>query len=115
MKAPSDIPYSPNLKLESLEISNTYTNISTEELLNITDKMCDKHNIEDTLKLEITKISKLIIKQNFFKFRDKPYLQKNGLAMGGLNIIHYIKNLFAIHWKHKIVRYPSVLRGGRIL
>jgi hypothetical protein len=44
--------------------------------------MCDKHNIEDTLKLEITEISKLIIAQNCFKFWDKTYLQKNGLAMG---------------------------------
>jgi len=44
-----------SLKLASLDISNMYTNIPTEELLNIIDKMCDKHNIDDTLKLENTK------------------------------------------------------------
>ena len=82
MRDLSDIPYSPNLKLASLDISNVYTNIPTEELLNIIDIMCDKHNIEDTVKLEIANISKLIIAQNCFKFQDKTYLQKNGLAMG---------------------------------
>jgi len=51
MKDLSDIPYSPNLKLASLYISNMYTNIPMEELLDITEKMCYKHNIEDTLKL----------------------------------------------------------------
>jgi hypothetical protein len=82
MKDLSDIPFGPNLKLASLDISNMYTNIPTEELLNIIDIMCNKHNIEGTLKFEITEISKLIIAQNCFKFRDETYLQKNGLAMG---------------------------------
>jgi len=59
-----------------------YTNIPTEELLNIIDIICDKHNIEDALKLEIANISKLIIAQNCFTFQDKTYLQKNGLAVG---------------------------------
>ena len=78
----SDIPFDPNLKLPSLDISNMYANIPTEELFNIIDIMCDKNNIEDTLKLEITEISMLIIAQNYFKFGDRTYLQKNGLAMG---------------------------------
>jgi hypothetical protein len=33
-------------------------------------------------KNEITEIAKLIIAQNCFKFREKTYLQKNGLATG---------------------------------
>ena len=56
MKDLSDIPFDPNLTLASLDISDMYTNIHTEELLNTTD-MSDKRNIEDTLKLEIAEIS----------------------------------------------------------
>jgi hypothetical protein len=44
--------------------------------------MCDKQNIEHTLKREITSIVKLIIAQNYFKFGEKTYLRKIGLAMG---------------------------------
>jgi hypothetical protein len=50
-------------------------------LINIIDVMCHKHNIENTLNIEILRIAKLIIAQNYFKFREDPYLQKNGLAM----------------------------------
>jgi hypothetical protein len=78
----SDIPFAPNLKLASFDISNMYTNIPAEELINIIDGLCEKHNIENTLKMEIIRIVRLIIAQNYFKFREKTYLQKNGLAMG---------------------------------
>jgi hypothetical protein len=61
-----------------------YTNIPTEELISIIDVMCDIHNIENILKTEIVRIARLIIAQNYFKFREKAYLQKNGLAMGAL-------------------------------
>jgi len=111
MKDLSDIPYSPNLKLASLDISNMYTNIPTEVLLNIIDIMCDKHNIEDTLKLEITNISKLIIAQNCFKFQDKTCLQKNGLAMGAptSSIMSEIYLQFIENTKiYDILRYSKV-------
>jgi hypothetical protein len=44
--------------------------------------MCDKYNIEGKLKEAFMKISRLLIEQNYFKFLDTVYLQKEGLAMG---------------------------------
>jgi hypothetical protein len=113
MKDLSDIPFSPNFKLASLDITNMYSNIPTEELLNIIDIMCDKthRSIEDTLKLEITEIAKLIIAQNYFKFRDKTYLQKNGLAMGAptSSIMSEIYLQFIENTKiYDILRYSKV-------
>jgi len=76
--------------------------------------MCDKHNIEDTLKLELTNISKLIIAQNYFTFRDKTYLQKNGLAMGAPTssitskiYLQFIENtkIYDILWYSKVEGY----------
>jgi uncharacterized SAM-binding protein YcdF (DUF218 family) len=32
--------------------------------------------------MEIIRIVRLIVSHNYFKFREKTYLQKNGLAMG---------------------------------
>ena len=58
-----------------------YTNIPTEDLIAIIDTLCRKHNLEDTLIWEILTISRLIISQYDFRFQDKTYLQRNGLAM----------------------------------
>jgi hypothetical protein len=82
MKDLSDIPFTPSLKLASFDISNMYTNIPKDELVRIIDEMCDKQNIEHTIKTEIINIVKLIIAQNYFKFGEKTYLQERGLAMG---------------------------------
>jgi hypothetical protein len=82
MKDLSEIPFIPSLKLTSYDISNMYTNIPKDELVNIIDKMCNEQNIEHTLKMEIINIVKLVIAQNYYKFGGKTYLQKRGLAVG---------------------------------
>jgi hypothetical protein len=82
MKDLSDIPFAPSIKLASFDIANMYTNIPNGELINIIDEMCDKQNTGHTLKMEIIRIVRLIMAQNYFKFGGKTYLQKRGLAMG---------------------------------
>ena len=77
MKELSVIPFGPTLKLASIDISNTYTKIHTEDLLNVIDTMWI-NKTEKTIKLEITEISKLIKVQNCFK----SHLQEKGLTMG---------------------------------
>jgi hypothetical protein len=44
--------------------------------------MCDKHNISGKLKLELGKVSYIIIKQNYFQFQNTLYIQEAGLDMG---------------------------------
>jgi hypothetical protein len=78
----SQIPFVPELKLASLDISNVYTNIPTKDLINIINNICKNHNIEDTITREIISITNLIITQNHFSSQDKTYVQNNGLAMG---------------------------------
>ena len=78
----SQIPFVPELKLASLDISNMYTNIPTKDLINIINNLCKNHNIEDTVTREIIFITNLIITQNHFSFQDKTYVQNNGLAVG---------------------------------
>ena len=77
----SQIPFVPELKLASLDISNMYTYIPTKDLISIINNTCKNHNIEDTVTREIISITNLIM-QNHFSFQDKTYVQNNGLAMG---------------------------------
>jgi hypothetical protein len=59
-----------------------YTNIPTSELITIIDKARQDNYVEDSLKLDIIKLSKIIIEQNHFQFRGETYIQSEGLAMG---------------------------------
>jgi hypothetical protein len=82
MKDLTNIPYDPDLRIASLDISNIYTNIPIKELVNIIESTCENKGLEFTLKEEILRIIRLIVTQNYFKFQNKTYIQKNGLAMG---------------------------------
>jgi hypothetical protein len=78
----TDIPYDHNLRLTSFDITNMYTNIPTNELLDIINSVCNNNCIEGNLKHDILNLSKIIMDQNYFNFEYKTYLQHEGLAMG---------------------------------
>ena len=82
MRDISEIPFVPELKLASLDISDMYSNIPTGELENIIYTLCKQQDTEDRLTLEILTITNTILTQNYFSFKGKTYLQKKGLAMG---------------------------------
>jgi hypothetical protein len=65
-------------KILNISINHNLEPTLIQEILKITIN----HNLEPTLIQEILKITILITTQNYFKFQDKTYLQKNGLAMG---------------------------------
>jgi len=95
----NEIPYDQNLKLAPFVITNTYTNIPTNKCLAIIDKACESNNIENSLRLDIIKLSKTITGQNSFQFLDKTYLQTEGLAIGAPTssissefYLHYLEN-----------------------
>jgi hypothetical protein len=68
--------------MASMDISNMYTNIPTNDLIQIIGKWCGLFNADTFVKQEILKVSNLLKKQNHFKFKDKTYIQKKGLAVG---------------------------------
>ena len=82
MKDLSEIPYNPDLRIASLNISNMYTNIPTKDLLNIIQNICENNGLESAVKQEILSLTRLIIMQNYFRFQNRTYIQKSGLAMG---------------------------------
>jgi hypothetical protein len=78
----TDIPFDSNLQFVSFDITNMYTNVPTDELINIINSLCKDKLIQDKLTNEIIQITKLIIQQNYFQFQNQFFIQENGLAMG---------------------------------
>jgi len=76
------IKYNRNLRLASFDVTNMYTNVSSNELLGIIDTICQNNNIDRNIKTDITRLSEAIINQNYFQFMDQTYMQIEGLAMG---------------------------------
>jgi len=82
MKELAYIPYGPDLRLASPDISNMFSNIPVKELLYIIEIICRNNTLEPTVTQEILQITNLFTAQNYFKFRDKTFLQTDSLAMG---------------------------------
>jgi hypothetical protein len=76
-----EIPVYENLQLVSFDITNMYTNIPTNKLIDI-KSLCVDNVIDEKLKEEIITASKIVLKQNYFQFSDSFYIQDKGLAMG---------------------------------
>ena len=110
----SQLPFVPELKLASLDISNMHKNIPKKNLISIINNLCKNHNIDDTVTREIITITNLIIMQNHLSFQDKTYVKNNGLAMGAptssilseiyLQILENTK-IFDILKEEKIIGY----------
>ena len=84
MRDLSEIPFVPSLKIASLDISDIYTNIPNEDVINIISNLYVTHNFDKALPEDILTITRLIIAQNYFCFKRRTYVQKKGLAMGVL-------------------------------
>ena len=82
MRDISEIPFVPDSQLASLDISDMYSNIPTDELEHIIHVLCKQRDIEDAIMRETMTITKTILAQNYYGFKGKTYLQSKGLAMG---------------------------------
>jgi hypothetical protein len=64
----TDIPYDHNLRLASFNITNMYINILTNKLLGIINSVCNNNYIDENLKHDILKLSKIVMDRNYFHF-----------------------------------------------
>jgi hypothetical protein len=82
MNGLKDIPFGPNLRLASFDISNIYTNTPTDELLTIFESECENNFVEEGLKYDIIKLLKVVMDQNCFQFMSQTYVKHEGLTIG---------------------------------
>jgi hypothetical protein len=76
-----EIQVSPDLKFASFDITDMYSNVPIQALINSIEQLCTQDNIDPEQKTEIITLSRLITTQNYFQFQNKTYIQKHGLAM----------------------------------
>ena len=76
--------------------------------------MCEINNIENGLKQDVMKISKILNDQNYFCFQDTTYIQTEGLAMGNPTssifsefCLQYVENteICSLLLKHQVEGY----------
>ena len=82
MKDLRAIPYDRNMKFASLDLTNMYSNVPTNELMTILKNICENNNIEKKTARDIMKITRVLIQQNYFQYQNTTYVQTEGLAMG---------------------------------
>ena len=81
-KVIADIPYNNKLRLASFDIVNMYTNIPTDEHLPIIEMTCQNNHVDEDTKLDLIKLTRTLLDQNYFRFNNTTFLQSDGLAMG---------------------------------
>ena len=78
-----DIKINAAHKLASLDIVNLYTMVPIHETINIIENNLIKHKKIDKNQInEIINLLNVLLKQNYFRYKDKYFYQKDGLAMG---------------------------------
>jgi hypothetical protein len=107
-----DIQYDPNTKFASFDISNMYSNIPTNDLIVTLKKMCKVYNLDNKTTRDIIRATQTLTGQNYFRFRDKFYVNNEGLAMGASSILsevylQYMENttIYDLLIKHKAEGY----------
>lgn len=109
IKDSTDNPYDQNLKLASSDITNVYSSVPTDKLRNIINIMCERHDMNDKLKQEIVKVSKLLIEQNSFKFHDTVYVQNEGLPIGAATLSIFFSEMYLQYIEHTEI-YDKLLK-----
>jgi hypothetical protein len=63
-----------------------YSNTHSQHLIEIINLMCNQNNINEQLQHEISKLSQILIKQNYFQYQDILYIQEESLSIGTPNL-----------------------------
>lgn len=69
-------------RMASLDVKSMYTKIPVKEAIGLVKENLLKNNVSLNETEEVTKLLTVTLGQNYFKFNNKIYLQKEGLAMG---------------------------------
>jgi len=88
------------MKFASFDISSMYSIIPTEELMTILNEVWNANDVDGKTTQEILRITQTLINQNYFQFQDTIYIHNEGLAMGGIYVIHTIRSIFTAHGEY---------------
>ena len=110
-----DIKITNKTKIISLDIKNLYTNIPINETLDIIRDQLKLLNQDDDKTNQIISLLELTLKQNYFKYNNVYYYQKDGLPMGSpiSSIISeiFLQSLENIHISTLKMKYGIIYYG----
>ena len=99
----SEIPYTTDLQMASLDIADMYSNVPTSEVEQIIRLQCMQQDLDASITEEIIAVTKTVTSQNYYGFDGKTFVQKKGLAMGAPSssilsevYLQYIENTEAL-------------------
>ncbi|CAK1596620.1 unnamed protein product [Parnassius mnemosyne] len=77
-----DIHIPPKSILLSLDVDSLFTNVPSPDCLRILADLFEKRRLHPGETNDLLNLTSLCMKQNYFRFNNRFYLQKEGLAMG---------------------------------
>ena len=102
----------PNLFIASFDIQSLFTNIPSDETINISVDLVfhKKKKVKEMLKRHFKQLLTLSVKSSCFLFNDVYYKQVDGVAMGS-PLRPTLANLFLVYYEHKLLeKYPLQFR-----
>jgi hypothetical protein len=101
-----------NIKICSFNITNMYTNIPQNELLQIIRNTLEHNNTPENQKEELITLVKTILNQNYMQHMDQQYKQNEGLAMEAPTSA-ILAEIFMQHHEHNYI--INILQKHRII
>lgn len=98
-----ELKINKDTRFMSIDCINMYTNIPVKDTIKIVKTKLIENNVSLNEVKEVTKLLKLVLGQNYFKFNNKVYTQKEGLAMGS-PLSGLLANIFINNIEKAIVR-----------
>ena len=107
MNEVSDIPFTTELHLASLDMTDMYSNIPTDDNEHIIRSMCVYQDINTELMSEILATTKIILSQNYYGYNERTYVQPKGLAMGSPPLLRPFQVIHTTYGTHESHPHPD--------
>lgn len=104
-----DVIIPPCAKLISLDVDSLFTNVPHQECLHILENMFEKQRLVPGEREDLISLTNLCMNQNYFRFNNQYYRQKEGLAMGS-PLSPLMADIFMDNFESEnVVKDPNIL------
>lgn len=103
-----NINISPYSKLLSLDVDSLFTNVPYEDCLSILRSHFERQRLHPGEIYDLLNLTRVCMEQNYFRFNNRYYRQKEGLAMGS-PLSPLMADIFMDHFeRNNVVSEPNI-------
>lgn len=106
--------FSQECILVSFDIQNMYPNIPTDECISLVKDLLFASDLPDFVTVDLLSLLKSCLKQNFFSFDNKIYIQGPFLQMGGV-LAPLLAQIFISNIEHNVIEKNIVFKKDILL